>query len=143
MSGQPCNPVDILDDFAKNTLPDYNIDNKSINIEDKGSTWEATYYTPAGRMDVNNLIVGGGFPIVVIDKAKCEVVSARYVADKPRRPAPVEVARRALAPTSRVSAAYAGGLPMPGSVRINPLLCYIAPIWLRARLGAGPRRTED
>jgi hypothetical protein len=78
MSGQSCNPVDVLEAFAEQTLPDYNIANKSVHIEDKGSTWEVTYYTPKEKMDINNLTVGGGFPIVVIDKANCEVVAARF-----------------------------------------------------------------
>jgi hypothetical protein len=78
MSGQSCNPVDVLDAFAKETLPDYDRANKSVHIDDKGSTWKVTYYTPAEKMDLKNLTVGGGFPIVVIDKANCEVVAARF-----------------------------------------------------------------
>jgi hypothetical protein len=78
MSGQSCNPVDVLEAFAKETLPNYDRTNKSVHIDDKGSTWEVTYYTPAEKMDVNNLTVGGGFPIVVIDKANCDVVAARF-----------------------------------------------------------------
>ena len=78
MSGQSCNPIDVLEAFAKQALPDYDRTNKSVHIEDKGSTWEATYYTSSEKMDINNLTVGGGFPILVIDKTNCDVIAARF-----------------------------------------------------------------
>jgi hypothetical protein len=78
MSGQSCDPVELLKNFAKETLPNYDRSSKSVHIEDKGDTWEATYYTPAEKLDVNSLTVGGEFPIVIIDKTKCKVISARF-----------------------------------------------------------------
>jgi hypothetical protein len=78
MSEQTCNPIELLESFANETLPDYDRSNKSVHIEDRGDTWEATYYIPAEKLDLNNLTVGGEFPIVVIDKTECRIVAARF-----------------------------------------------------------------
>ncbi len=78
MSGQSCNPAELLEAFAAQYMPNYDRKNKSIHIDDKNDTWEATYYTPSEKLDVNNLTVGGDFPVVVIDKAQCKIIDARF-----------------------------------------------------------------
>jgi hypothetical protein len=78
MSGQSCSPVDVLEADARRVFPWYDRTDKSVNIDDKGSTWEVTYSTPTEKLDLNNLTFGGGFPIVVIDKTHCQVIAARF-----------------------------------------------------------------
>lgn len=78
ISAQSCNPILVLEAFWAEHFRNYSRAEKSIRIDDEGATWEATYFTPPEKRDPNRLHVGGDFPILIIDKASCKLMEAKF-----------------------------------------------------------------
>ena len=72
-----CNPLLLLEQFRLQWYPTFDVKDKHIDILDAGGTWEVTYFTPFDKLDPNNIVLGSGFPTLIIDKAKCKIVDAR------------------------------------------------------------------
>lgn len=75
---ETCNPSEILENFWAEHFRNYDRTKKSVRIDDKGATWETTYFTPPEKRDPHYLHVGGDFPILVIDKVTCKLIEARF-----------------------------------------------------------------
>ena len=72
-----CSPLAVLEEFRAKAFPDYDVSEKSVRIDDRGATWEATFFTPPEKRDPHRLHVGGDFPFLVIDKATCTATLAK------------------------------------------------------------------
>jgi hypothetical protein len=82
-----CNPVYILEQytsqklmgFIAENLPDFDRYKRQIYIVDNGDTWRVTYI-PAidAPPPTGEIIIGGGFPVLVISKAECKVVKVEF-----------------------------------------------------------------
>jgi hypothetical protein len=59
------------ENFIVEKNPRFDKTNRKPTIEDDGKNWKF-YYTSAG------LMIGGGGPVVIIDKKTCEVVKVYY-----------------------------------------------------------------
>jgi len=80
-----CNPTAILRkvaaelpaDFYVQSAPGFDAESWDIRISNKGATWEATYLPTAALM-AKGLWLGGGFPVVIIDKLACKIVNMEF-----------------------------------------------------------------
>ena len=80
-----CNPTAILRQVASKlpagfyvqSAPGFDADTWDILVSNKGATWRVTYLPTAASM-AKGLWLGGGFPIVIVDKLACKIVRMEF-----------------------------------------------------------------
>ena len=72
-----CNPIEILEGFAREHYPKVNPRDESIDIADDGDEWEITYLPSLKNMN-QGFVLGVPLPVVlVVDKRACKIVGLK------------------------------------------------------------------
>jgi hypothetical protein len=81
-----CNPIYLLEQytlryltgFIAEYIPDFDRFNRQIYIVDKGDVWEVSYIEAIDAPPQKGITFGPGFPVLVVSKAECKVVKAKF-----------------------------------------------------------------
>ena len=74
--GSDCNQTYLVERYASETFPAFDTTKMEIEIVNDGSAWRATYEYPLDMSAEPRK--SSDFPILVIDKATCKIVSAEH-----------------------------------------------------------------